>query len=429
MRWPFLRWGVKSPSLSKMRTRLQALAHPAFTGCVALLAVNDHFLKQAFPGWLTGKLSDFAGVFVTAVVLSLMINRARPVLILVGVGFAALKLSTPAALLAAPLLGGVTQQDPTDLIALAALWPAAVFMGRSGVPSGRIEIRSLLATASGVVSVMVLTATSCGAPPVVDAFVVQGDAVFARSARHDPGVDELSQVRWAASGDGGVTWRETNDAPATEPEVTTQVCTSEGSCFRVLEGQRVEQRVGQEWQTAFAFSEEELRRLDLRNRDCGELSTEGGTFRSMAIVDLDGEEHVVVAMGTQGALHRAPDGEWKRVAVLNQKPAPLWGPSWLYYLRFAPLVLAGAFPILLILGFSMARRKEGAHFAMLILLAGIGLFFVEGFLIIFLGPLADYAVVGPAITLLSLAVFAASLVGFMRREIWPRRKSPPIAPG
>lgn len=411
-----------------MRARLSLLWHPAFTGSVALLALNDHFLKAAVPSTLTGKLSDFAGVFVAATVLGVVINRSRPALVLVGLGFASLKLSAMAAILAAPLLGGVTLQDPTDLLALAALWPAWVFLRQTGISSGHIDVRSLLATASGVGSVMVLTATSCGAPPVVDAFVVQGDSVFARSARHDPGVDKPQQVRWAVSTDGGLTWSETKDAPVTELEVATEACTGDGNCFRVIEGQRVERQVGQEWRTSFSFSAEELQRLDLRNRDCGELPTDEDTFRSIATVELEGEDHVVVAMGTQGALHRSPHGDWERVSVLNQKPAPLWGPSWLSYLRFAPLALAGAFPVLLILGFAMARRKEGAHVATLILLAGIGLFFVEGFLIIFLGPLADYAVVGPAITLLSLAIFAASLVGFMRRKMWPRRKSPPAAP-
>jgi hypothetical protein len=29
---------------------------------VAILVANDHYAKDAFPGWLTGKLSDFAGL-------------------------------------------------------------------------------------------------------------------------------------------------------------------------------------------------------------------------------------------------------------------------------------------------------------------------------------------------------------------------------
>src|SRR5262245_66476670 len=41
------------------------MLHPAPLAAVLLLAVNDHLLKGwgLLPAWLTGKLSDFAGVF------------------------------------------------------------------------------------------------------------------------------------------------------------------------------------------------------------------------------------------------------------------------------------------------------------------------------------------------------------------------------
>lgn len=38
------------------------LAHPIGVAAVALLALNDHVLKAAFPGFVTGKLSDVAGM-------------------------------------------------------------------------------------------------------------------------------------------------------------------------------------------------------------------------------------------------------------------------------------------------------------------------------------------------------------------------------
>lgn len=38
------------------------LLKPVVLAAVALLLVNDHLLKGAWPGWLTGKLSDFAGL-------------------------------------------------------------------------------------------------------------------------------------------------------------------------------------------------------------------------------------------------------------------------------------------------------------------------------------------------------------------------------
>ena len=39
-----------------------ALLHPLRVGAVAVLVVNDHLLKAAYPGLITGKLSDVAGL-------------------------------------------------------------------------------------------------------------------------------------------------------------------------------------------------------------------------------------------------------------------------------------------------------------------------------------------------------------------------------
>ena len=81
-------------------------------------------------GFVTGKLSDFAGPVVVAFVLAAIIGRRRVAVIGTAVGFAALKLSPPVAMIAAPILGGVTRSDPTDLVGLVALVPAWLFLGR-----------------------------------------------------------------------------------------------------------------------------------------------------------------------------------------------------------------------------------------------------------------------------------------------------------
>src|SRR4030095_5695986 len=39
-----------------------ALLHPVALLSIALLIVNDHFLKPTYSNWITGKLSDFAGL-------------------------------------------------------------------------------------------------------------------------------------------------------------------------------------------------------------------------------------------------------------------------------------------------------------------------------------------------------------------------------
>src|SRR5688572_3196523 len=40
----------------------EALLHPVALASIAVLLINDHFLKAAWPGLITWKLSDFAGL-------------------------------------------------------------------------------------------------------------------------------------------------------------------------------------------------------------------------------------------------------------------------------------------------------------------------------------------------------------------------------
>jgi hypothetical protein len=111
----------------------RAFVHPLWIASLALLVVNDHLLKGAgvLPGWLTGKLSDFAGLVVAPLVLGAVIfasSRAslRWAHVAVGAGFAAIKIFPAAAgaveaLMAVTPLPWTITVDPTDLIALPML--------------------------------------------------------------------------------------------------------------------------------------------------------------------------------------------------------------------------------------------------------------------------------------------------------------------
>ena len=56
--------------MGDVRTSLRALAHPGSVLALVVLVLNDHVLKQAWPGPVTGKLSDVAGLVVAPLLLA-----------------------------------------------------------------------------------------------------------------------------------------------------------------------------------------------------------------------------------------------------------------------------------------------------------------------------------------------------------------------
>ncbi|KAB2866891.1 MAG: hypothetical protein F9K46_01415 [Anaerolineae bacterium] len=49
---------------------LHSILHPISIGAIVVLLLNDHFLKQHYPSWWTGKLSDFAGLIFAPLILA-----------------------------------------------------------------------------------------------------------------------------------------------------------------------------------------------------------------------------------------------------------------------------------------------------------------------------------------------------------------------
>src|SRR5215813_11555801 len=68
----------------KLRYRTQAwdrtriLSSPALVGALGILLLNDHVLKPALHNWVTGKLSDFAGVFLFPMFLTAVAPHRKP---------------------------------------------------------------------------------------------------------------------------------------------------------------------------------------------------------------------------------------------------------------------------------------------------------------------------------------------------------------
>jgi hypothetical protein len=112
---------------------LTALAHPAWWAALAVLLVNDELLKGhgLVPGWLTGKLSDFAFLVVAPPLLAALLPRALPgrrafafaSLVALYVAADLSRAVSDGFVALAARLGLTTKlwPDPTDLVALAVL--------------------------------------------------------------------------------------------------------------------------------------------------------------------------------------------------------------------------------------------------------------------------------------------------------------------
>lgn len=111
--------------------RLESLASPAFIASLALLVVNDFALKPLFHNALTGKLSDFAGLFaLTLFVATLWPEHRRRAAWAIAAAFAYWKTRYAEPLIdalnsVAPVTFGRTV-DLTDLIAIPMI-PLAVW--------------------------------------------------------------------------------------------------------------------------------------------------------------------------------------------------------------------------------------------------------------------------------------------------------------
>jgi hypothetical protein len=128
-----------------------ALTTVGWIAALALLALNDHVLKQggALPGWLTGKLSDFAGLYVAPALLATVLRtRSWRALALchlaVGAGFAAINLDPSCAAWCVRALARVgihwrIVADAGDLIALPSVLASYHWLGAAMERDGAIE--------------------------------------------------------------------------------------------------------------------------------------------------------------------------------------------------------------------------------------------------------------------------------------------------
>lgn len=187
----------------------RVLLHPLWVGCLLVLVANDHWFKHAYPGWLSGKVSDFAGMLVAPWVLcALFRTRTRAAVAVahgaIGVVFAAINLSSGAASVFSTITGWVgfpwrITVDWTDLIGLSMLgvswaWLVPVASAaETGSPSSAWSQR-VVSRLALIVGALACMATSPPDPDVVDgqiAVPLQTDAYLFNST----GISRVVRVR------------------------------------------------------------------------------------------------------------------------------------------------------------------------------------------------------------------------------------------
>ncbi|MBI3152180.1 MAG: hypothetical protein HYZ21_08610 [Chloroflexi bacterium] len=317
----------KSTETTSYKTDLFALSHPLVLLSVAVLLVNDHLLKVYAPSWLTGKLSDFAGLFFFPILLGVILNfifkpfgiqprtlaflsfgftavwfaliKTLPVFTQLTVSFLSNLLSLPVQIIC----------DPGDLAALVMLIPA--WRLRAGVENcGEAKNKKLSYLALGLASIATL-ATSPSYNPIIHRLVVDGNRVY---TRYDYGEDIFY------SNDGGKSWVEVDfDPPSqvveqlkTTPELPVTLCLSEhpNTCYQtgtevILESHNG----GKTWSESWAIPDGRRKFLD-RNAPFRDL----GPY-DLAALELEGKQIIIAALGTGGVLVKTDDGPWMGYGV------------------------------------------------------------------------------------------------------------------
>ncbi|MFI6297675.1 hypothetical protein ACIBEJ_39205 [Nonomuraea sp. NPDC050790] len=277
------------------------LCHPATVVAALLLLVNDHLLKQAWPGFVTGKLSDVAGLVVAAPLLSLLLLRRADLAatLLTGALFILVKTTetgAEAASVAWTLVAGPSRvlADPSDLLALPAL-VLAWWIRNHEAP------RRWTAVAGVPLAVLAVAATSAThSPPAADVVRVDGARITVTGT-------------WAASNvstDGGRTWHLSGRR---DPDLASQrsmcVPREPRRCYWVRgDGVRVMQSddASVTWRPSWELSPG---RHELLERAYGEEVSSA----SLAVQATARGHVVVVANGRDGVAVRDEDGQWTRL--------------------------------------------------------------------------------------------------------------------
>ncbi len=306
---------------------IHAFRRPAVIAAIAVLLVNDHVLKAAAPSWLTGKLSDFAGLFFFPLLLGALIELAAarfkqktPYALPLALAFTALLFATIKTLPAAnalytSALGVQVVRDPSDLMALVMLIPAW-WVGKQGVGYAQ-KPSSRAAYAAFALGALASMATS---PCMPGTSVVRVEIMDGKLYAGIPYYESEGTLQFAIAEPDALHWQSVNNSTpvlmASPPELPYTACSPSNPthCYRIDGSAKVQESTDgeQTWRAAWEISS--VRETFLRRQPqpgaCGKIPE----LRTYDLVILaDGT--VVVAAGNEGFVVRKPEGLWQRVGI------------------------------------------------------------------------------------------------------------------
>ncbi|MEU6414833.1 hypothetical protein [Microbispora sp. NPDC046933] len=363
------------------------LGHPATVVAVGVLIVNDRVLKPLWPGVVTGKLSDLAGMLVAPPLLALLaayaarITRRVPLgdrtaagaIALTGALFAWMKTTGTGAEAATRAWAVLVPSsrvlaDPTDLLALPALAVAWLVWRRAARPAAR-DLRRARALTVLPAAVFAVTATSA---------VPASSSARAVEVRHGEIVVAVApDGATIATGDAGRSWHEWKGSPSPSPVTRACVPAEPGRCYRVTPNRlRVEQTTdgGATWTVAWEISRGRQGWLDrgYENPDPYGERSDRAASTAVAVQAVPGGHVVAVANGTDGVVMRDASGRWRRLgfpaydperALLSEDAAaPLASPGERIGTELGVAVLVALAALLAALGTRAGARRWPVRF-------------------------------------------------------------------
>ncbi|NAS23508.1 hypothetical protein GT755_17630 [Herbidospora sp. NEAU-GS84] len=293
--------------------RASWIGHPLTVLALVVLVVNDHLLKHTWPGVVTGKLSDVAGLILLPAVLDLVLRRPWLSIAVTGVGFTLVKASETGAWLASEAWSlawgpSVILADPTDLLTLPALY-VAWLASRHPVPVGRTVV--VLLTPAAVLAITATSPELPYVPPMAFATEVRDGGIIVQLKSDERHVSRAYLTR------DGVTWEEWTGAVRSTP--TASSCAGD-HCLRVVPGRlKVEESTGGgAWTTAWEVSPEVQDRL-VRAYPPDEPE-DIQPVESLSVSAIPGL--VVVANGADGVAVRDAAGTWRRIGIKDYEISP-----------------------------------------------------------------------------------------------------------